>query len=84
MQMATPEGLEPPTSALGKPCSIRLSYGATRALTSGSRPQAEDATAATPPFSPKPFRLRDAKPTNNVPPLWLKAVKIQHPVGNKA
>ena len=31
MQMATPEGLEPPTSALGKPCSIRLSYGATQA-----------------------------------------------------
>jgi hypothetical protein len=31
MQMATPEGLEPPTSALGKPCSIRLSYGVTDA-----------------------------------------------------
>ena len=30
MQMATPEGLEPPTSALGKPCSIRLSYGVTQ------------------------------------------------------
>jgi hypothetical protein len=29
-KVATPEGLEPPTSALGKPCSIRLSYGATR------------------------------------------------------
>ena len=37
-QMATPEGLEPPTSALGKPCSIRLSYGATRAVPSGLRP----------------------------------------------
>ncbi len=33
--LATPEGLEPPTSALGKPCSIRLSYGATRAVPSG-------------------------------------------------
>lgn len=29
-QVATPEGLEPPTSALGKPCSIRLSYGVTQ------------------------------------------------------
>lgn len=29
-EMATPEGLEPPTSALGKPCSIRLSYGVTQ------------------------------------------------------
>ena len=28
--VATPEGLEPPTSALGKPCSIRLSYGVTQ------------------------------------------------------
>jgi hypothetical protein len=25
--LAVPEGLEPPTLALGKPCSIRLSYG---------------------------------------------------------
>lgn len=31
LQVATPEGLEPPTSALGKPCSIRLSYGVTQA-----------------------------------------------------
>lgn len=29
-QMATREGLEPPTLALGKLCSIRLSYRATR------------------------------------------------------
>ena len=28
--MATPGGLQPPTSAFGKPCSMRLSYGATR------------------------------------------------------
>ncbi len=27
-RLAAPEGLEPPTLALGKPCSIRLSYGA--------------------------------------------------------
>ncbi len=27
--MATPGGLQPPTSALGKPCSMQLSYGAT-------------------------------------------------------
>src|ERR1700760_3869683 len=27
-RVAAPEGLEPPTLALGKPCSIRLSYGA--------------------------------------------------------
>ena len=27
--MAASEGLEPPTLALGKPCSIRLSYEAT-------------------------------------------------------
>ena len=33
--MATPEGLEPPTSALGKPCSIRLSYGVTHADLAG-------------------------------------------------
>lgn len=26
--MATPGGLQPPTSALGKPCSMQLSYGA--------------------------------------------------------
>lgn len=35
MQMATPEGLEPPTSALGKPCSIRLSYGVTQGFLAG-------------------------------------------------
>ena len=29
--LAVPEGLEPPTLALGKPCSIRLSYRAARA-----------------------------------------------------
>ena len=28
--VAASEGLEPPTLALGKPCSIRLSYEATR------------------------------------------------------
>ena len=31
IDLAVPEGLEPPTLALGKPCSIRLSYEATRA-----------------------------------------------------
>ena len=33
--VATPEGLQPPTSALGKPCSMQLSYGATRRRPSG-------------------------------------------------
>ena len=31
-EVAIPEGLEPPTSALGKPCSIRLSYGTVAAF----------------------------------------------------
>ncbi len=31
MRVAAREGLEPPTLALGKPCSIRLSYRAARA-----------------------------------------------------
>ncbi len=30
LEVATREGLEPPTLALGKLCSIRLSYRATR------------------------------------------------------
>ena len=33
--MATPGGLQPPTSALGKPCSMQLSYGATASLPKG-------------------------------------------------
>ena len=35
-RMATPAGLQPATSALGKPCSMQLSYGATGMVPSGS------------------------------------------------
>lgn len=41
--VATPEGLQPPTSALGKPCSMQLSYGAVAVVPSGSRRSGKDA-----------------------------------------
>ena len=48
--VATPEGLEPPTSALGKPCYIRLSYGVTQADLAGDGAAGKSLQAPPIPF----------------------------------
>ena len=77
--MATPEGLEPPTSALGKPCSIRLSYGVTGADLASDGAAGKRLRALPFPFCPKSAGSRGGR----VPWLWLIHFEIQYVGVNK-
>ena len=80
MGMATPAGLQPATSALGKPCSMQLSYGAIggHLAARGARGKHDREGKFTHPRSEGRVALADAGPQ-----LWLIVLKIQYLVENK-